>query len=218
VRAPGTGFEVATRDALAAALHQRSLPMSSAVLDGLLAATAAPLPGGVALRDLGRGDVATELRFSLPVAPGVELSAIGALLRADEPDGPFATWASHLEGPTLGATLVGSIDLVSTLGSSSRYWVLDYKTNLRAGARGGYGREGLLAAMREADYPLQAALYLVALHRLLRWRVEGYDPARHLGGAHYLFLRGMASGEGVVSWSPSPSTIVALSDLLAGAS
>lgn len=36
------------------------------------------------------------------------------------------------------------------------------------------------------------ALYAVALHRLLRWWLPGYDPALHLGGIGYLFLRGMA--------------------------
>ena len=43
-----------------------------------------------------------------------------------------------------------------------------------------------------AHYPLQALLYSVALHRLLRWRQPGYDPDRHLGGVLYLFVRGMA--------------------------
>ena len=50
--------------------------------------------------------------------------------------------------------------------------------------------------MVEAHYPLQALLYAVALHRYLRWRQPGYDPAQHLGGVLYLFLRGM-SGPGV---------------------
>ncbi len=36
--------------------------------------------------------------------------------------------------------------------------------------------------MQRAHYPLQALLYLVALHRYLRWRLPGYDPAAHLGG------------------------------------
>jgi exodeoxyribonuclease V beta subunit len=40
-------------------------------------------------------------------------------------------------------------------------------------------------------YPLQAHLYLVALHRHLRWRLPGYLPERHLGGYVYAFLRGM---------------------------
>ena len=79
--------------------------------------------------------------------------------------------------------------------------------------------------MRRAHYPLQAMLYLVALHRYLRWRVPGYDPAVNLGGAFYLFLRGMACpgpvhGEG---WpvrhfrlEPSAALVTGLSDLLAG--
>ena len=45
--------------------------------------------------------------------------------------------------------------------------------------------------MVEAHYPLQALLYNVALHRYLRWRQPGYDPAAQLGGVLYLFLRGM---------------------------
>ncbi len=45
--------------------------------------------------------------------------------------------------------------------------------------------------MAHHGYPLQATLYLVALHRYLRWRLRGYDPDVHLDGAAYLFLRGM---------------------------
>lgn len=40
-------------------------------------------------------------------------------------------------------------------------------------------------------YPLQAHLYLVALHRFLRWRLPDYTPERHLGGYVYVFLRGL---------------------------
>ena len=38
----------------------------------------------------------------------------------------------------------------------------------------------------------------VALHRYLRWRLPGYDPARHLGGVLYLFVRGMSALEPTV--------------------
>jgi exodeoxyribonuclease V beta subunit len=77
--------------------------------------------------------------------------------------------------------------------------------------------------MLHSDYPLQALLYLVVLHRFLRWRQHGYDPERHLGGVLYLFLRGMcgtgtplADGHpcGVFSWLPPAGLAVALSDLL----
>jgi exodeoxyribonuclease V beta subunit len=45
--------------------------------------------------------------------------------------------------------------------------------------------------MASNHYPLQAHLYLVALHRYLRWRLPGYAPDRHLGGYAYVFLRGV---------------------------
>jgi exodeoxyribonuclease V beta subunit len=45
--------------------------------------------------------------------------------------------------------------------------------------------------MARSHYPLQAHLYLVALHRYLHWRLPGYEPAEHLGGYAYVFLRGV---------------------------
>ena len=77
--------------------------------------------------------------------------------------------------------------------------------------------------MMAAHYPLQALLYGVALHRLLRWRLPGYDPDRHLGGIAYLFVRGMAGPDtplvdgapcGVFGWRPPTGLVPALSDLL----
>ncbi len=84
--------------------------------------------------------------------------------------------------------------------------VVDYKTNWLSGLGqsrfGPAGAEPLTAwhyrpaalavEMVRAHYPLQALLYPVALHRFLRWRQPGYDPARHLGGVLYLLLRGMS--------------------------
>ena len=49
----------------------------------------------------------------------------------------------------------------------------------------------MAALMATNHYPLQAHLYLVALHRYLRWRLPGYSPQRHLGGYVYVFLRGV---------------------------
>jgi exodeoxyribonuclease V beta subunit len=81
----------------------------------------------------------------------------------------------------------------------------------------------LAEAMLHSDYPLQALLYVAVLHRFLRWRVSGYDPARHLGGVLYLFVRGMCGVDtpvvggqpcGVFSWQPPAELVVALSDLL----
>jgi exodeoxyribonuclease V beta subunit len=49
--------------------------------------------------------------------------------------------------------------------------------------------------MAANHYPLQAHLYLVALHRYLNWRLGDYNPARDLGGYAYLFLRGVPGND-----------------------
>jgi exodeoxyribonuclease V beta subunit len=68
-------------------------------------------------------------------------------------------------------------------------------------------------------------LYLVALHRYLRWRQPAYDPDRDLGGGLYLFLRGLCGPStptvdgvpcGVFGWVPPPGLVDELSTLLAG--
>ncbi len=114
--------------------------------------------------------------------------------------------------------------------------IVDYKTNW-LGPIGPDGPEPLTAAhyappllaeaMIAAQYPLQALLYAVALHRFLRWRLPGYDPERNLGGVGYLFLRGMCGPDtpvvdgvpcGVFGWTPPAALVVELSRLLDGAS
>ncbi len=109
-----------------------------------------------------------------------------------------------------------------------RFVVADYKTNAlhprgQPVGPADYGRARLVAAMEEHDYPLQALLYSVALHRYLRWRMPDYRPDAHLGGIAYLFLRGMTGARaradepaGVFEWAVPPALVVSLSDLLDG--
>jgi exodeoxyribonuclease V beta subunit len=191
-----------------------------------------PLFGGRCLSDIDRGDRLDELGFDLPLAGGdnplgtVTMDAIADVF-AVLPDGdPFRNYHERLRDPLLGARvrgfLTGSIDLVARV--DSRYIVVDYKSNRLAAAgevptAWHFRTEALTSAMVDAHYPLQAALYLVALHRYLRWRVSGYQPSRHLGGSAYLFLRGMIGAEssGVFPWTPPPTFVIRLSDVLDGA-
>ena len=76
-----------------------------------------------------------------------------------------------------------------------RYYILDYKTNHLGNSPADYTPENIRAAMGDHHYWLQAALYQVALHRLLQTRLADYDPARHLGGIEYLYLRGVNSAD-----------------------
>ncbi|MFN8078870.1 MAG: UvrD-helicase domain-containing protein [Kineosporiaceae bacterium] len=131
--------------------------------------------------------------------------------------------------------LTGSLDAVLRVHAPSgpRYLVVDYKTN-RLAPTGEpltvqhYRPPAMAAAMCASHYPLQLLLYLVALHRFLRWRQPGYDPELHLGGGLYLFVRGMCGPEtptaadgtpfGVFGWRPPTAVVVELSALLDGAS
>jgi len=146
-------------------------------------------------------------------------------LPADDVLAPYADLLASVDAPALRGYLSGSIDMVVRL-DGPRYVVVDYKTNRLA--HGDltalhYTRAAMAAEMLRAHYPLQALLYCVALHRYLRWRQPGYDPAVHLGGVQYLFVRGMVGpstpvGCGVFDWQPPAALVVALSDLLAGRS
>jgi len=86
--------------------------------------------------------------------------------------------------------LMGFADLVFE--HQGRYFVLDYKSNHLGASDADYSEPALQSAMAQHRYDVQAALYLLALHRLLRARLgESYTPEQHLGGAAYVFLRGM---------------------------
>jgi exodeoxyribonuclease V beta subunit len=88
--------------------------------------------------------------------------------------------------------LTGSMDLV--LQHDGRYWVVDYKSNKLPS----YDSTRLQDAVLHKRYDVQYVLYTLALHRLLKVRLPGYDYAQHMGGAVYMFLRGIdAAGAGV---------------------
>jgi len=72
-------------------------------------------------------------------------------------------------------------------------------------------------SMTHSGYWLQAALYLVALHRYLKVRLPGYDITKHLGGACYMYLRGMQAKSdqtGIVYWRPDPQLVLDLDAIL----
>jgi exodeoxyribonuclease V beta subunit len=110
--------------------------------------------------------------------------------------------------------LMGFADVVFE--HAGRYWVLDYKSNYLGADAGAYHADALATAMAAHRYDVQAALYLLALHRLLRQRLGSeYDPAQQLGGALYLFLRGIdAPGNGVLTIAPPLELLDALDALL----
>ena len=212
--------------------------------DALVAVSDSPLGPlvGSTLRQIPLSDRLREMEFELPLAGGdvrgtagdVRLGDLAPLLEQHLPEGdPVRPYAEALRGPlgdqSLRGYLTGSVDVVLRV-PGPRYLVVDYKTNwlgpidepLTARA---YRPAALDEAMGHSDYPLQALLYAAVLHRFLRWRQPGYDPAQHLGGVLYLYLRGLCGPDtpfvdgspcGVFAWQPPVVLVEALSDLLDG--
>jgi exodeoxyribonuclease V beta subunit len=231
-------------DQLAAAQARRRVELGdvNAVVPGLRAAIETPLgplAGRVALRSVARADRLDELDFELPLVggddpsgPTLTLAAIAHVLRTHStPGDPLGGYAERLLDPRLRSSvrgyLAGSIDLVLRLGGE-RFAVVDSTTNWLA-PRGEdltawhHRPAALSAEMTHSHYGLQALLYVVALHRYLRWRLPGYSAERNLAGVLYLFVRGMTGPDtpnvdgvpcGVFTWQPSPALVEALSDVL----
>jgi exodeoxyribonuclease V beta subunit len=174
--------------------------------------------GRFRLAELAPQERLNEMNFDLPLAvprepmglsgssaatawPRVRAAALARCFH-DHPGGLFEGWyGTRLATLDIAARgfLTGSIDLVFRRGA--RWWVLDWKSNwlgerdpsgaVLACGPAHYGLAAMAELMASSHYPLQAHLYLVALHRYLRWRLPDYDPRQHLGGYVYVFLRGL---------------------------
>ena len=237
-------LELTTHVAAAQRRSQVDIGDPDATIAGLRAAIETPLGpplDGIRLRDVARGDRLDELDFELPLVGGDEptgaltLATIREVFRGHLPaDDPLAGYAERLDDQGLRQNvrgyLTGSLDLVVRLRGDDgpRFGVLDYKTNWLGRPDeeliAWHHRPSALAAeMQRRHYGLQALLYVVALHRYLRWRLPGYDPADNLAGVFYLFLRGMTGPDtptvhgapcGVFAWQPPSDFVIALSDAL----
>jgi exodeoxyribonuclease V beta subunit len=155
-------------------------------------------------------------------APGLRAAHLDALAHA---------W----EQQRFAGYLTGTIDLVFATPTqpglpAERFFVADYKSNkLDLLAEGpprpqNYCQAWMLHEMEHHAYTVQMVLYTLALHRWLRQRLgDAYRYERHVGGAFYLFLRGMTgpdtprSGEhplGVFFHRPAQALIEHLDALL----
>ncbi|HWD75117.1 MAG TPA: UvrD-helicase domain-containing protein [Solirubrobacteraceae bacterium] len=242
--APDIDAELATRIGEVQGRRAVEIGSAAALSAGLRAVIETPLGpvlGDAALRDFARPDRLDELGFELPLAGGdqpsgwLTLRRIADALREHTSDGdPLRAYVERLQDPRLRQSvrgyLTGSLDLVlrMTGPEGPRFAVLDYKTNWLGPpdeplTAWHYRPEAMTAEMLRHHYALQALLYAVALHRFLRWRLPGYEPARHLAGVVYLFVRGMTGREGaaadgtphgVFGWAAPPGLVPALSDAL----
>jgi exodeoxyribonuclease V beta subunit len=199
-----------------------SAPLSAAIRD-VLATPLDPGDPGSALQTLSRSDRIDEMAFMLPVAEAraagpvtpAKLAAVFERHATAPVVRHYAERASTLGFRALEGHLRGFIDLVFR--RDGRWYVVDYKSNHLGALASDYQATALEQAMLQHDYVLQYHLYLVALHRHLSFRLPDYDYDRDVGGAYYLFVRGMSPehspGSGVLHDRPPRALIEELSRL-----
>ncbi len=108
----------------------------------------------------------------------------------------------------------GCIDCIMPVGNNieeSKWWIIDWKSNfiskndLTESYPFNYDYKNMKQEMYKHHYPLQAHLYLLALHRFLQWRLPNYLPEKSLGGYIYIFIRGLPnSDEKLFSYNAIP--------------
>lgn len=162
-----------------------------------LALTAQDSTPALVLSDLTPQTAWAEMNFTLRTH-GVQAQTVDALISAHVLPGQPR---EALPERKLQGLLTGFMDVVFE--HAGRYYVLDYKSNKLADYTPPELAQGLLAHR----YDVQFSLYVLALHRLLTTRLPGYDYDTHMGGAVYLFARGIdQAGAGV--WVQRPDRVM----------
>jgi exodeoxyribonuclease V beta subunit len=153
------------------------------------------------LTDLTPASAWAEMNFTLRTH-GIQAQTLDAIISAHVLPGQLR---SPLQARSLQGLLTGFMDLVFV--HDGRYYVLDYKSNKLPG----YAQSDLAQGLLAHRYDVQFSLYLLALHRLLKARLPGYAYETHMGGAVYLFARGIdQAGAGVFAHRPTPAMMEAL--------
>jgi exodeoxyribonuclease V beta subunit len=174
------------------------------------------LPDGASLT-LGALDDPSRYRAELEFlfeARGVDTLALDRIVREYTLDGAARP---SLAADRVNGMLKGFIDLI--VEHEGRWYVADYKSNWLGVDERAYTPAAMRHSILDSRYELQYALYLLALHRQLRARLgTAYDYDTHIGGAAYLYLRGIdGKGHGVHVERPPKAMINALDALFEGA-
>lgn len=169
--------------------------------------------GGVfTLASVGKSRRCSELSFHFPMREGATLDGLVEVLR-----GWGGIYAKMFEGgrspaSSVAGMMTGIVDLFFEHGG--KYYIADWKTNIMDGVPESFHIDPadplssrIAEELAASLYPLQWAIYTVAMHRHLRNTLPGYDYAKHFGGIRYLFVRGITKerpGDGTWIQQPPP--------------
>ena len=165
--------------------------------------------GKLKLKNLHPKDSIKELKFDIPICHEtnpINTLELSSIFREDSQKKYGLDYINKLINLNIYSSgfLTGSIDQVFADNpnyESAKWWVLDWKSNWIGSPlskEGGFSCGPSNYSMNRMDqemyhhhYPLQAHIYLLALHRFLNWRLPNYSAQKHLGGYIYVFLRGL---------------------------
>lgn len=151
----------------------------------------------IKLADVSQDNRSNEVEFHYP-AGRLTLEGLNELMTSHGyPGVPDRGLEEELPRPLVDGYVKGYIDLVFE--AQGRFYIADYKSNWLGNELDAYRPDALEAVVRNELYTLQYVTYTLALHRFLRLRIPGYDYDEHMGGAFYLFLRGMRPEQGSAS-------------------
>jgi exodeoxyribonuclease V beta subunit len=172
-----------------------------------VSSTTAPL----ALAQLSTQQIKVEMEFHMPLHE-VKVGDFNHIINQY-----FKQHSRDYQFEQLNGMIKGFIDLMFEF--EGKFYVADYKSNHLGDSYDDYHHSAMELAMTDHDYHLQAILYTLALHRWLKYKLPNYDYSTHIGGAYYLFIRGMSQtvpGNGVYFVLPEQSMIEELDNLFAG--
>ncbi len=161
------------------------------------------------LKNLSKNHMIKELNFDIPICHNkkpINTTDISSIFKQNINNRFGIEYSRKLKELNISSTgfLTGSIDLIfsdNTNNNNAKWWVLDWKSNwignnfskedISDCGLSNYNELSMDKEMYTHHYPLQAHIYLLALHRFLNWRLPDYSPQKHLGGYIYVFLRGI---------------------------
>ncbi|MCH8557555.1 MAG: exodeoxyribonuclease V subunit beta [Balneolia bacterium] len=168
------------------------------------------LPGsGAALITKGQTQTVDEMEFYFPLSKA-GAAEIEQIIDGKRPD-------SFMENRN--GFMTGFIDLLFE--HEGKFYILDYKSDHLGDKPESYEPEALKAVMHERGYVFQYHIYLVALMRFLKLKLgDEFRYENHIGGAYYLFLRGIQPGDdnagGIYFDNPSKEIIEELDSYFKG--
>lgn len=150
----------------------------------------------VCLNDLPAQQLKAEMSFNMGMQGKLDLTKLADIIVQHLPNDPdkHLYFIDNLSTNQFELRyLKGEMDLVYEY--HGKFYVVDYKSNYLGNQLNDYQPDALKVAMSKAGYWLQAMIYQVALHRLLKMRLKNYhgNEQRYLGAVEYVFLRGFGA-------------------------